>query len=46
MVKAKLPDLKTGIIRPEAHTNYGEVIQLMDQMKKQNITDLGLSPLG
>lgn len=44
-VKAKLPDLKTGVILPQAHTNYGDVVKLMDQFKKNSITDLGISPL-
>lgn len=45
-LKAKYPDLKTVIIRPEAKANYGVVIQLMDQLKQNQMTDVGLSPLG
>lgn len=44
-IKNQLPDLRTGIIRPEAGTKYGDVIRLMDSMKKIEITDLGLTPL-
>lgn len=45
-IKSALPDLKTVIIRPEAQSNYGVVIQLMDQLKQNQMTDIGLSPLG
>lgn len=45
-LKAQLPDLKTGVIRPEAGTRYGDVIRLMDSLKKIEISDIGLSPLG
>ncbi len=45
-LKAQFPELKTVIIRPEAKANYGVVIQLMDQLKQNQMTDVGLSPLG
>ena len=45
-LKTQLPDLKTVIIRPEAQSNYGDVIHLMDQLKKSQLTDVGISPLG
>lgn len=45
-LKAQLPELKTGIVRPEAGTRYGDVIRVMDSLKKIEITDIGLSPLG
>ncbi|MBX2988671.1 MAG: biopolymer transporter ExbD [Bdellovibrionaceae bacterium] len=45
-LKSQLPDLKTVVIRPEARTNYGNVIRMMDQMKQNQLTDIGLSPLG
>lgn len=44
-VKAQIPDLKTGVILPQAHTNYGDVVKLMDEFKKNSITDMGISPL-
>lgn len=44
-IKAQLPDLKTVIIRPEAKANYGDVIRLMDRLKQNEMTDIGLSPL-
>lgn len=45
-LKSQLPDLKTVVIRPEAKANYGDVIRLMDQLKQNQLTDIGLSPLG
>ncbi|MFN7729318.1 MAG: ExbD/TolR family protein [Bdellovibrio sp.] len=45
-LKTQLPDLKTVVIRPEAKANYGDVIKLMDQLKQNQMTDIGLSPLG
>lgn len=45
-LKSQFPELKTVIIRPEAKANYGVVIQLMDQLKQNQMTDVGLSPLG
>jgi len=44
--KQKLPELKTVVITPEAKTNYGDVIKVMDQLKRNQMTDIGLSPLG
>ena len=45
-LKTQFPTLKTVVIRPEATANYGVVIQLMDQLKQNQMTDVGLSPLG
>lgn len=45
-IKSQFPALKTVIIRPEAKANYGVVIRLMDQLKRNEMTDVGLSPLG
>lgn len=45
-IKSQFPKVNTVIIRPEAKANYGVVIQLMDQLKKNQMTDVGLSPLG
>ncbi len=40
------PDLKTSVVRPEANTSYGDVIRVMDQLKKTAFEGVGLSPLG
>jgi biopolymer transport protein ExbD len=45
-LKARLPELKTAVIRPEGTSDYGDVIKVMDQLKQNQITDIGLSPLG
>jgi len=45
-LRAKWPDLKTSIVRPEARASYGDVIRIMDQLKKNQFDGVGLSPLG
>jgi len=39
------PDLRTALIMPSSKIEYAEIIQLMDQMKKFGIKDVGISPL-
>lgn len=45
-LKEKFPDLKTGIVRPEAQASYGDVIGIMDKLKQFQFEGVGLSPLG
>ncbi len=45
-LKAKWPDLKTGVVRPEAQASYGDVIRIMDKLKQFEFEGVGLSPLG
>lgn len=45
-LRSKIPDLKTGIVRPEARVSYGDVIRIMDSLKKNQFEGVGLSPLG
>lgn len=45
-LRSQWPDLKTSIVRPEAHASYGDVIRIMDQLKKNQFDGVGLSPLG
>lgn len=45
-IHTQIPDLKTVVIRPDAKVNYGDVIHMMDQLKQNELTDVGLSPLG
>lgn len=45
-LKEQWPELKTGIVRPEAQASYGDVIRIMDQLKKFQFEGVGLSPLG
>jgi biopolymer transport protein TolR len=44
-LKSQFPALKTVVIRPESKANYGVVIKIMDQLKQNQMTDIGLSPL-
>lgn len=45
-LRNKWPELKTSIVRPEARASYGDVIHIMDQLKKNQFDGVGLSPLG
>ncbi|RYZ90359.1 MAG: biopolymer transporter ExbD [Proteobacteria bacterium] len=45
-LRTKIPDLKTSIVRPEARVSYGDVIKIMDSLKKNQFEGVGLSPLG
>ena len=45
-LREQLPELKTVVITPESQSNYGDVIKVMDKLKRQQLTDIGLSPLG
>lgn len=45
-LRTKIPDLKTSIVRPEARVSYGDVIRIMDSLKKNQFEGVGLSPLG
>jgi biopolymer transport protein TolR len=44
-IKTLEPDLKTVLIQPLAQTNYEDLIALMDEFKKLNLSDLGVVPL-
>jgi len=41
----KLPDLKTALIMPKSKVAYGDVITLMDRLKKHNISEVGIAPI-
>jgi biopolymer transport protein ExbD len=45
-LRVQFPELKTSIVRPEARVSYGDVIRIMDQLKKNQFDGVGLSPLG
>ncbi len=45
-LRSKFPDLKTGVVRPEAQASYGDVIRIMDKLKQAQFEGVGLSPLG
>jgi biopolymer transport protein ExbD len=40
------PDLKLARIYPSSNTEYGRVVALMNELRKNKITDLGLVPSG
>ncbi|MNK79092.1 Biopolymer transport protein ExbD/TolR [compost metagenome] len=44
-LKAVEPSLNTGLIQPTASTAYEDIIDAMDRLKKNGMTDLGVSPL-
>lgn len=44
-IVAAVPDLKTGLVMPRGESEYEKVIFLMDHLKKQGLTNLGVSPL-
>jgi biopolymer transport protein TolR len=39
------PRLRSALIHPQAQTQYDEIIDLMDQVKREGLTDLGIAPL-
>jgi biopolymer transport protein ExbD len=45
-LRTQWPELKTGVVLPEARSSYGDVIRIMDQLKKNQFEGVGLSPLG
>lgn len=44
-MNARLPDLKTALVMPKANVAYGDVITLMDRLKKNKISEVGIAPL-
>lgn len=44
-IKTLEPQLKTVLIQPLAQTSYQDLIVLMDEFKKLNLSDLGVVPL-
>lgn len=41
----RLPELKTALIMPKSQVAYGDVITLMDRLKKHKISEVGIAPL-
>ena len=41
----QVPDLKTGLVLPTKTTAYEDIIKMMDQFRKYQLTDVGISPL-
>ena len=45
-LRQEWPEMKTGIVHPEAQSSYGDVIRIMDKLKQHQFEGVGLSPLG
>lgn len=44
-IKAAVPNLNVALLLPAPGSSYEDMIQVMDNLKKQNIADIGISPL-
>ena len=44
-LEKQVPDMRTALIMPSTKIEYADIIQLMDQMKKLGIKDVGITPL-
>lgn len=44
-MNSRLPDLKAALVMPKAQVAYGDVITLMDRLKKHKISEVGIAPL-
>lgn len=44
-LKSKNPQLRTALVFPNMSSNYEDLIQTMDSLKKAEFIDIGISPL-
>ena len=44
-INTRLPELKTALVMPKGQVAYGDVITLMDRLKKHKISEVGIAPL-
>ena len=44
-LKQANPELRTGLVLPNAFSSYEELIRAMDQLKKAELIDIGISPI-
>lgn len=44
-MRRSAPQLVTALIQPQAQSSYEDIIDLMDQFKKEGMVDLGVAPL-
>lgn len=44
-VKQNVPDIKTAMILPKESSSYDNIIKVIDNFKKLEITDIGVAPL-
>jgi biopolymer transport protein TolR len=45
LIKQKVPDLRTALVKPTAESLYEDIILLLDQFKEVGLVDLGVVPL-
>jgi biopolymer transport protein ExbD len=45
MYKGQNPDLKTAMVLPASNSRYQDLIKVMDGLKKNEITEIGIAPL-
>ena len=43
-VKKQVPDIKVAVVMPHHSSKVDQVIQLMDQFRRKDFTDVGVSP--
>ncbi|MDZ4677980.1 MAG: biopolymer transporter ExbD [Oligoflexia bacterium] len=41
----QIPEIKTAVVLPSQSTPYADIIQIMDNLKKGSIKDIGISPI-
>lgn len=44
-LKEQMPDVKTALILPGETTPYSDLIRAMDELKKQDMKNIGITPL-
>lgn len=44
-INKRLPELKTALVMPKGQVAYGDVITIMDRLKKNKISEVGIAPL-
>jgi biopolymer transport protein TolR len=44
-IKAKVPNLNIALLMPAPESSYNDLIQVMDKLKKLEISDIGIAPL-
>jgi biopolymer transport protein ExbD len=44
-LKQENPELRTGLVLPNAFSSYEELVRAMDQLRKAELIDIGISPI-
>ncbi len=45
LIKSKMPGLKMAMVLPAADSSYEDIIFVMDKLKKENFSQVGIAPL-